>query len=66
MDFDILKVLSYTVVVITVLTMIFGVIAYYFYKLRERRRKIDNAKNSGEEPPQEKDKYLYFEEKELL
>jgi hypothetical protein len=66
MDFDILKVLSYTVVVITVLTMIFGVIAYYFYKLRERRRKIDNAKNSGGEPPQEKYKYLYFEEKEVL
>jgi lipopolysaccharide export LptBFGC system permease protein LptF len=63
MTFDILKVLSYTVVVITVLTMIFGVIAYYFYKLRERRRKIANADSSS--VPQEKEKYLYFEEKEL-
>lgn len=64
MTFDILKVLSYTVVVITVLTMIFGVIAYYFYKIRERRRKMESAKNSGQ--IQEKDKYLYFEEKEIL
>ncbi len=64
MQFDILKVLSYTVVVITVLTMIFGVIAYYFYKLRERRRKMDSANSSG--IAQEKDKYLYFEEKEIL
>ena len=65
MDFDILEVLSYTVVIITVLTMIFGVIAYYFYKLREHRRKVDNEKHAGGEP-KEKDKYLYFEEKELL
>jgi heme/copper-type cytochrome/quinol oxidase subunit 2 len=65
MNFDILEVLSYTVVVITVLTMVFGVIAYYFYKLRESRRKRDNA-NQGSGEPKEKDKYLYFEEKELL
>lgn len=63
MNFDILKILSYTVVIITVLTMIFGVIAYYFYKLRERRRKINSASSLG--TIQEKDKYLYFEEKEL-
>ncbi len=64
MTFDILKILSYTVVVITILTMIFGVIAYYFYKLRERRRKLESANNSDQ--IQEKDKYLYFEEKEIL
>ena len=63
MSFDILTVLSYTVVVITVFTMTFGVIAYYFYKLRERRRKIASANSSNE--PKERDKYLYFEEKEL-
>ena len=63
MSFDILKLLSYTVVVITVFTMVFGIIAYYFYKLRERHRKLAKVDGSGE--PQEKDKYLYFEEKEL-
>lgn len=65
MQFDILKILSYTVVIITVLTMIFGVIAYNFYKLREKRRR-ENSQNHSGDAPQEKDKYLYFQEKELL
>jgi heme/copper-type cytochrome/quinol oxidase subunit 2 len=64
MDFDILTILSYTVVVMTIFTMIFGVIAYYFYKLRERKRKLNSANSSGE--IEEKDKYLYFEEREIL
>jgi len=62
MDFDILKVLSYTVVVITILTMVFGIVAYAFYKIREKRRSIANANNIE---VKEKDKYLYFEEKEM-
>jgi hypothetical protein len=65
MNFDILEVLSYTVVVITVLTMVFGVIAYNFYKIREIRRARSGAK-SGATQEEERDKYLYFEEKELL
>ncbi len=65
MSFDILEVLSYTVVVITVLTMIFGVIAYNFYKLREIRRAKSSTKD-GINQEEERDKYLYFEEKELL
>ena len=67
MQFDILEILSYTVVVITILTMVFGVIAYYFYKLRERRRKIESMQRlDSDEQSKEKDKYLYFEEKEIL
>ena len=64
MDFNILTILSYTVVIMTIFTMIFGVIAYYFYKLRERKRKLNSANSSGE--IEEKDKYLYFEEREIL
>jgi len=63
MPFDILKILSYTVVVITILTMIFGVLAYNFYKIREKRRAKNSAKNGA--LVQVKDKYLYFQEKEL-
>ncbi len=64
MPFDILKVLSYTVVVITVLTMIFGVLAYNFYKIRERKRAKNSASLDGA-LEQVRDKYLYFQEKEL-
>jgi hypothetical protein len=43
--------------------MLFGIIAYRFYKIKEKRR----AKNSsGKITFEEKAKYLYFEEKELL
>jgi heme/copper-type cytochrome/quinol oxidase subunit 2 len=66
MDINILEILSYTVVTITVLTMIFGVIAYSFYKIRESRRNAqkDNAQN--EDNVLEKDEYLFFDEKEIL
>ncbi len=64
MSFDILKVLSYTVVVITILTMIFGVLAYNFYKIREKRRSKASASQGGQ-VEQEQDRYLYFQEKEL-
>lgn len=65
MGFDILEILSYTVVVITILTMVFGVVAYNFYKLRERRRAKSKALQNGDDAAPVRDKYLYFEEKEL-
>ncbi len=64
MQFDILEVLSYTVVFITILTMIFGIIAYYLYKIREKRRARRGVEDTLDEF--EDDKYLYFRQKELL
>jgi hypothetical protein len=64
MGYDILEILSYVVVMITAMTMIFGVYAYKLYKLRERQREslvvsnIDETINESEE-------YLYFEKKEI-
>jgi len=63
MNYNILEILSYVVVAITTLTMIFGILAYKLYKIREKRvlnYTVDNTK------PIEKEKHLYFEEKELL
>ncbi len=61
---NILEILSYVVVAITVLTMVFGVVAYNLYKLRESIRK--KRKVNQNELEDEYEKYLYFEEKELL
>lgn len=64
MQFNLLEVLSYIVVFITILTMIFGIIAYYLYKIRENRR----TKRASQTKPNEleNDKYLYFTQKELV
>jgi len=61
---NILEILSYVVVAITILTMIFGVVAYNLYKLREGIRK--KRKINQDELEDQNDRYLYFEEKELL
>ena len=63
MDYNILEILSYIVVGITSLTMIFGVYAYKLYKLREKRviKYTDTEMKS-----KEKEQFLYFEEKEIL
>ena len=63
MDYNILEILSYVIVAITTLTMLFGVFAYKLYKIREKRVVKYAVANSEES---EKEKYLYFEEKELL
>ncbi len=63
MDYNILEILSYVVVFITTLTMVFGVVAYRLYKLREKRVVSYNTTSNK---PKEKEKTLYFEEKELL
>lgn len=64
MQFNILEILSYAVVFITILTMVFGVIAYSFYKIREVRRK--RRKDNQMTLKYQKEQFLYFEEKELL
>ena len=63
MENNILEILSYVVVAITTLTMVFGVYAYKLYKMREKRVVSYNHKI---EEPIEEEKFLYFEKKELL
>ena len=67
MQFDFLTIMAYLIVGITVLTMVFGVLAYSVYKIREAKRasrkvKTAQAKELAEE---EKIKYLFFEHKEI-
>ncbi|HIP46630.1 MAG TPA: hypothetical protein EYG95_03625 [Campylobacterales bacterium] len=67
MQFDFLTMMAYLIVGITVLTMVFGILAYSVYKIREAKRasrkvKTAQAKELAEE---EKIKYLFFEHKEI-
>lgn len=67
MQFDFLTMMAYLIVWITVLTMVFGILAYSVYKIREAKRasrkvKTAQAKELAEE---EKIKYLFFEHKEI-
>ncbi len=68
MDLNFLSVMAYLVVAITLMTMIFGIIAYTIYKMREAKRaklKSELSEQQAEEEAQ-KEKYLFFEEKEML
>jgi heme/copper-type cytochrome/quinol oxidase subunit 2 len=67
MQFDFLTVMAYLIVTITVLTMIFGLLAYSVYKIREVKRanKQANTALEKEKVEKEKIKYLFFEEKEM-
>ena len=67
MQFDFLTVMAYLIVAITVLTMVFGLLAYSVYKIRETKRaqkKVDTA-TEKERLQEEKIKYLFFEHKEI-
>ena len=67
MDFNFLSVMAYLIVTITLLTMIFGIVAYIVYKMREARRakmKQILSEQQAEEEAQ-KERYLFFEEKEI-
>lgn len=68
MQFDFLSVMVYLIVAITVLTMVFGLLAYSIYKIREakRTRKKSHAKSEKDRVEEEKIKYLFFEQKEIL
>ncbi|UCM99432.1 hypothetical protein LCX93_07765 [Sulfurimonas sp. SWIR-19] len=39
---NLLSFLSFLILAITLLTMVFGVIAYFLYKARERKKNIDD------------------------
>ncbi len=67
MQFDFLSVMAYLIVAITVLTMVFGLLAYSVYKIRENKRAQKKVQNKTEQEKIEADKmkYLFFEHKEI-
>jgi len=67
MQFDFLTVMAYLIVAITVLTMVFGLLAYSVYKIREAKRAGKQADTALEKAQleEEKIKYLFFEHKEI-
>ncbi len=67
MQFDFLTVMAYLIVAITVLTMVFGLLAYSVYKVREakRARKNETTALEKERAHEEKNIYLFFEHKEI-
>lgn len=67
MHFDFLTIMAYLIVAITVLTMVFGILAYSVYKIREAKRsqKKEQGVLKQQQEEQEKIKYLFFEHKEI-
>ena len=67
MQFDFLTIMAYLIVGITVLTMVFGILAYSVYKIREAKRASRKVKTAQEKElvEEEKIKYLFFEHKEI-
>ncbi len=69
MHIDFLTLMAYLIVFITIITMVFGIIAYYVYKMRERKRskKMDiQSKDLLLRCNDERKKYLFFEHKEII
>ena len=60
--------MAYLIVVITLITMIFGIIAYSVYKMRESKRAKKKNTNSDQNPgiSSLQEKYLFFEQKEMI
>ena len=58
--------LSFSVLVIIILTLVFGVAAYFLYKMRERQRRKGSDVITYEELREEEGrKYLFFDEGHL-
>ncbi len=57
---NVLSFMSFLVLGITILTMIFGVIAYFLYKARERKQKRDEV-TYEDVLDSEGEAYLFFE-----
>jgi len=55
--------LSFAILILIILTLVFGVIAYFLYKMRERKKKFRHEVISYEELKQEDNRdFLYLEE----
>jgi heme/copper-type cytochrome/quinol oxidase subunit 2 len=58
-----IAILSFSVLVIIILTLIFGVVAYFLYKIREKQRKKGTDVITYEELREESGrKFLFFDE----
>jgi len=58
--------LSFSVLVIIILTLVFGVVAYFLYKMRERQRRKGSDVITYEELREEEGrKYLFIDEVNL-
>jgi len=58
--------LSFSVLVIIILTLVFGIVAYFLYKMRERQRRKGSDIITYEELKEEDGrKYLFFDEVHL-
>ncbi len=68
MNIDFLTMMAYLIVAITIITMIFGVIAYSVYKIREKRRATKQQIIQDENllTYDTSKRYLFFEQKEIL
>jgi len=68
MEFNFLNVMAYLVVIITLVTMIFGIVAYTIYKMREAKRaKIKHSADEiVDQSEAQKEKFLFFEQKEII
>jgi len=63
---DFIAILSFSIMVIIILTLIFGIIAYFLYKIREKQRKTNNDTISYQDLRDSSSrKYLYFDEAKL-
>jgi len=55
--------LSFSVLVIIILTLVFGIVAYFLYKMRERQRRKGSDVITYEELREESGrKFLFFDE----
>ena len=64
MELNFLQGMAYLIVAITLITMIFGILAYLVYKIREKKRA--QRKGNTEESNEEKAQYLFFQKKEMI
>jgi len=60
---NLLSFLSFLILAITLLTMVFGVIAYFLYKAREKKKNVTEL-NYEEALEKEKTEYLFFKQKD--
>ena len=64
MSFDFLSLMAYLIVFLTLLTMIFGVVAYMAYKKRERSRAKSSYLGQKNESFK-KEEHLFFKEESI-
>lgn len=57
---NLLSFLSMLILAITLLTMVFGVIAYFLYKAREKKKSVDSI-SYEQALEEEKKEFLFFE-----